>query len=55
MTFRTLLLENALTSCMVLLLGQLTTKVSLDCILQRLFERSAAILNLEINRGRAWG
>jgi hypothetical protein len=42
MTFRTLLLENALTSFMVLLLGQLTTLVSLDSILKLLFERSGA-------------
>jgi hypothetical protein len=42
MTFRTLLLENALTSFMVLLLGQLTTPVSLDSILKILFERSGA-------------
>ena len=44
MTCRTLLLENALTSYMLLLLGQLATKVSLDCILQLLFERSGSRL-----------
>src|SRR5712691_91017 len=42
MTFRTLLLENALTSFMALLLGHLTMKVSLECLLCILFERSGA-------------
>jgi hypothetical protein len=40
MTVRTLLLENALMSFMAGLLGCLKTKVSLDCLLQLLFERS---------------
>ena len=42
MTLRTLLLENALTSCMAVLLGGLDLQVSLDCILRVLFERSGA-------------
>jgi hypothetical protein len=42
MTFRTLLVENALGAFMALLCGQLQTKVSLDCILQILFECSGA-------------
>jgi hypothetical protein len=42
MTFRTLWLENALTSFMAVLLGTLNLKVSLDCILSILFERSGA-------------
>ena len=42
MTFRTLLLENALTSFMALLLARLKTKVSLDCLLRLLFERSGS-------------
>jgi hypothetical protein len=42
MTVRTLLLENALTSFMAGLLGLLKTKVSLDCRLKLLFERSGA-------------
>ena len=42
MTFRTLLLENALRSFMAVLLGVLTRQVSLDCILKVLFERSGA-------------
>ena len=40
MTVRTLLLENALMSFMAGLLGCLKTKVSLDCLLKLLFERS---------------
>ena len=40
MTLRTLLLENALTSFMAVLLGILNIQVSLDCILRVLFERS---------------
>lgn len=40
MTFRTLLLENALTSFMALLLARLKTKLSLDCLLHILFARS---------------
>ena len=40
MTCRTLLLENALLAFMVGLGEQLQTKVSLDCILRLLFERS---------------
>jgi hypothetical protein len=42
MTMRTLLLENALTSFMAVLLGVLNIQVSLDCILRVLFERSGA-------------
>src|SRR5207249_11120364 len=42
MTFRTLLLENALTSFMAGLVGTLTMQVSLDCLLHILFERSGA-------------
>jgi len=42
MTFRTLLLENALTLFMAALLGTLTMKVSRECILHILFERSGA-------------
>jgi hypothetical protein len=40
MTLRTLLLENALTSFMAVLLGVLNIQVSLDCILKVLFERT---------------
>ena len=42
MTVRTLLLENALRSFMAVLLVFLKTKVSLDCLLKLLFERSGA-------------
>ena len=42
MTFRTLLLENALTSFMAGLVETLTMQVSLDCILHILFARSGA-------------
>ena len=42
MTFRTLLLENALRAFMSVLLGHLDLKVSLDCLLNILFERSGA-------------
>src|SRR5256885_16763243 len=42
MTIRTLLLENALTSFMAVLVGSLTLKVSLECLLHILFERSGA-------------
>ena len=42
MTFRTLLVENALMAFMALLGGQLQTKVRLDCIVRLLFERSGA-------------
>lgn len=42
MTFRTLLLENALTSFMAMLVGTLTMQVSLDCLLPILFARSGA-------------
>jgi hypothetical protein len=42
MTIRTLLLENALTSFMAVLVGTLTMQVSLDCLLHILFERSGA-------------
>jgi hypothetical protein len=44
MTIRTLLLENALTSFMAVLLGFLKTPVSLDGLLKLLFERSGARL-----------
>ena len=42
MTFRTRLLENALTSCMAGLVGTLTMQVSLDCLVHILFARSGA-------------
>jgi hypothetical protein len=42
MTFRTLLLENALMSFIAVLLGHLKRKVSLECLLRILFERSGA-------------
>jgi len=42
MTLRTLLLENALMSFMAVLLGHLSMKVSLECLLKILFERSGA-------------
>jgi hypothetical protein len=42
MTIRTLLLENALTSFRAVLSGLLTMKMSLDCLLKILFERSGA-------------
>ena len=42
MTVRTLLLENALTSFMAVLLGLLNRKVSLECLLKILFERSGS-------------
>ena len=42
MTVRTLLLENALMSFMAVLVGCLKTHVSLNCLLQLLFERSGA-------------
>jgi hypothetical protein len=42
MTIRTLLLENALMAFMVALCEHLPSKVSLDCILRLLFERSGA-------------
>jgi hypothetical protein len=42
MTIRTLLLENALMAFMVALCEHLPSKVSLDCILRILFERSGA-------------
>ena len=42
MTVRTLLLENALTSFMAVLVGTLTMQVSLDGLLHILFERSGA-------------
>ena len=44
MTWRTLLLENALMAFMGALCERLQTKVSLDCILRLLFERSGARL-----------
>ena len=42
MTFRTLLLENALTSFITALVGNLQAKVSVACILSLLFERSGS-------------
>jgi hypothetical protein len=42
MTVRTLLLENTLTSFMAVLLGLLNRKVSLECLLTILFERSGS-------------
>jgi hypothetical protein len=42
MTVRTRLLENALMAFMVVLCGRLQTKVSLDCLLRILFERSGS-------------
>jgi hypothetical protein len=42
MTVRTLLLENALMAFMGVLYGIIQTKVSLDCILRLLFERSGS-------------
>jgi hypothetical protein len=42
MTCRTLLLENALMSFMAVLLGHLSVKGSLECLLKILFERSGA-------------
>ena len=42
MTFRTLLLENVLSAFMAVLLGTLQTKVSLECLVHLLFERSGA-------------
>jgi len=42
MTVRTLLLENALTSFITALVGNLQAKVSLACILSLLFERSGS-------------
>jgi hypothetical protein len=42
MTIRTLLLENALRAFMVVLLGALQTKVSLECVLSLLLARSGA-------------
>jgi len=47
MTLRTLWLENALTSFMAVLLGTFNLKVSLDCILRILFERSGARLKTD--------
>jgi len=44
MTFRTLLLENALCAFMAALLGALQTQVSLERVLHLLFERSGARL-----------
>ena len=42
LTFRTLWLENALTSCMAMLLGHLTMQGSLACLWRLLFARSGA-------------
>jgi hypothetical protein len=44
MTYRTLLLENALMAFMAALLGNLQSKVSLACVLHMLLERSGAYL-----------
>lgn len=44
MTCRTLLLENALMAFMAALLAQLPSKVSLECVISLLFERSGAHL-----------
>jgi hypothetical protein len=44
MTCRTLLLENALMVFMAALLSHLQSKVSLECVLSTLFERSGACL-----------
>jgi len=44
MTCRTLLLENALMAFMAVLLAQMQSKVSLECVLSILFERSGARL-----------
>ena len=44
MTCRTLLLENALMAFMAVLLAQLQSEVSLECVLRILFERSGARL-----------
>jgi hypothetical protein len=44
MTYRTLLLENALMAFMAVLLGNLHSKVSLACVLHLLLERSGASL-----------
>ena len=44
MTCRTLLLENALMACMAILWTHLPGKVSLECVLRLLFERSGACL-----------
>jgi len=47
MTVRTLLLENALPSFIAVLLGHLNLKVSRDCLLRILFERSGARLETD--------
>jgi hypothetical protein len=47
MTVRTLLLENALTSCMAVLAGTLTMQVSLDGLLHILLTRSGARLETD--------
>jgi len=44
MTCRTLLLENALMAFMAVLLAQMQSQVSLECVLRILFERSGARL-----------
>src|SRR5688500_5118253 len=44
MTCRTLLLENALMAFMTVLLAQMQSQVSLECVLSILFERSGARL-----------
>ena len=47
MTVRTLLLENALMSFIAVLLGLLNRKVSLECLLKILFERSGSRLETD--------
>jgi hypothetical protein len=47
MTFRTLLLENALMTFLTTLLTHLDGSVSLDCLLELFFERSGASLETE--------
>lgn len=47
MTFRTLLLENALMTFLTTLLTHLDGSVSLDCLLELFFERSGAYLETE--------
>ena len=53
MTVRTLLLENALTSFMAVLLELLNMTVSLDCLLKILFERSGSHVETD-SQGISW-
>jgi hypothetical protein len=53
MTVRPLLFENALTSCMAVLLGRLTRKVSLECLLKILCERSGSRVETD-SQGISW-